>query len=1192
MAVVHNPGCDVYIAYSGKEADVAGRLTDALRKRGWTVFFRREIVAGEDWRAAENAALEGSRFVVLLMSEASFSRRGLESEWRLSLEREQKESRVVLIPLRLGDCPVPEALRQKAWVDFADAADGKDFDRCVDELDRALRHHSGAPLPLALPTLAVPDDLAKSCSSGECVLFAGAGLSAGAGVAPWTTFLFDLLHHVEEQKMIDTDYARSFEAALREGERNSVADGIVQIFGNRRKPLQEFLLQYYPDLPISSAHRLLQSIPFSSIITTNYDRLLEETFPEHARQGLFTTRDAERLLDALSQKTPFILKLYGLIERLETLVFAPIEYREVLSSNVSFSKFMEGIFFSRTFFFIGLSLEGIQDFLSGFVFRGVSTRKHFALVAVTGSAWKARADLLLRRYNIEVIPFPVSPEFPEMETFLKELRVKSAPVYEGGLPESAAVPIAPGIRRVVLENIGPFEKLEVDFQREHNWKVLLGDNGVGKSTILKAIAVAIMGGDARSFAGRLVRTGQTKGRITLCTESNPQGYITDIMTKDVLSEAEVVSLPTRPMEAERWLALGFSPLRVVTWSPSSGPQSMIQKGRPTADDLLPIVSGETDPRMDRLKQWIVNLDSAERIVPTRVLSGHARPVKSVVFTPDGRSLVSGSIDSTIRMWDAWTGAETLKIVAHSGGVNSTALSGDGNIIASGSFDRFAKTWQISGEPSRKFAGSRSQILSVALDNDGSTLVTGSESGSIRIWNAFGETLIRWTGKGGAVWCVALSPDGSILASGTYGGIVNLNSVPDGRPIRSIEVKRGTVMALAWSQPGSARGKELLCASRNGPVHVLDPETGAVLREFASSDTTSAAISKDGRVVAAGSANGEVIAWDAESGTELMRERAHSQTVWSVALSPDGRTLASASEDATIRLWSLPGSMPSGTYRETIRRFFKLLGELTDRPDIRFLGVTSDFRVMVRTSQSKSGVPVELLSQGMSSLFGWVGVLCQRLKETLETTAEDPLPTGSYALVLIDELDAHMHPAWQRVLVHRLSKVFPRVQFIATTHSPLIVADLPPESIFVLRRKDEDEDNSDEEDGAIVCGSPEEARDIRGLRVDQILLSPVFGLDGVRGEGVDEKQKKYLDLALKLNRSPEEEAVFGRLAEELEHYRVTPEETREAREAARLIEERLDQKIEGLDREKLIEEIRAQMLELETPFRRESVRPKS
>jgi recombinational DNA repair ATPase RecF len=82
------------------------------------------------------------------------------------------------------------------------------------------------------------------------------------------------------------------------------------------------------------------------------------------------------------------------------------------------------------------------------------------------------------------------------------------------------------LRRVILRSIGPFEALELDFQEP--WLVLLGDNGLGKSSILKALAVAMVGSEASAVAGRLVREGQSLATITLITDRNPRGYVTDI----------------------------------------------------------------------------------------------------------------------------------------------------------------------------------------------------------------------------------------------------------------------------------------------------------------------------------------------------------------------------------------------------------------------------------------------------------------------------------------------------------------------------------------------------------------------------------------------------------------------------------------------------------------------------------------
>jgi recombinational DNA repair ATPase RecF len=123
---------------------------------------------------------------------------------------------------------------------------------------------------------------------------------------------------------------------------------------------------------------------------------------------------------------------------------------------------------------------------------------------------------------------------------------------------------------VILRNIRPFEALELDFQEP--WLVLLGDNGVGKSSILKALAVAMVGSEASAVAGRLVREGQSLATITLITDRNPRGYVTDISKST--GEASVVSKPSRPLESKGWITLGFPPLRSVSWQSSAGPQSL------------------------------------------------------------------------------------------------------------------------------------------------------------------------------------------------------------------------------------------------------------------------------------------------------------------------------------------------------------------------------------------------------------------------------------------------------------------------------------------------------------------------------------------------------------------------------------------------------------------------------------------
>ena len=90
------------------------------------------------------------------------------------------------------------------------------------------------------------------------------------------------------------------------------------------------------------------------------------------------------------------------------------------------------------------------------------------------------------------------------------------------------------------------------------------------------------------------------------------------------------------------------------------------------------------------------------------------------------------------------------------------------------------------------------------------------------------------------------------------------------------------------------------------------------------------------------------------------------------------------------------------------------------------------------------------------------------------------------VVLIDEIDLHLHPSWQREVVQTLSTALPRMQFIATTHSPLVASTVQSENIFVT---DEDEN------GHAIIKQLEER--VYGRSVEQLLLSSYFGLESTK-----------------------------------------------------------------------------------------------
>jgi WD40 repeat protein len=159
---------------------------------------------------------------------------------------------------------------------------------------------------------------------------------------------------------------------------------------------------------------------------------------------------------------------------------------------------------------------------------------------------------------------------------------------------------------------------------------------------------------------------------------------------------------------------------------------------------------------------------SEHSFPDKTLIGHFDDVKSVVYSPDGRYLASGSWswDNTIKIWEVATGEELRTLTGHS--VYSVVYSPDGRYLASGSSDNTIKIWEVAtGKKLRTLTGHSDSVESVVYSPDGRYLASGSWDNTIKIWEvATGKKLRTFTGHSNWVWSVVYSPDGRYLASGS------------------------------------------------------------------------------------------------------------------------------------------------------------------------------------------------------------------------------------------------------------------------------------------------------------------------------------------------------------------------------------------------------------------------------------------
>lgn len=443
-----------------------------------------------------------------------------------------------------------------------------------------------------LPTPKVPVELVDACKNGDCILFASSELPHQAGYPLWVDFIFNLINWSVENKYLTDEQRDLLISSIKSGRIEQAADSAITNLNDKGVDLTAYLSDIFTkqQYDIPEIYNYLNKILFSAAVSGTFDNLLERSYDNNHKT--LTAGDGEQALAFLNNKDFFIFKVYGDLGKPGSILLAPSQFSDAVSQNYMFAQFIENVFNSRTVFCIGANIDAIEKFLKNVRFRGGNQRKHFALVGVKGTDWKTSADILEKRYGIEVLPYTAGNDSQILD-FVKELSL----LAPGNNEITRKRPNAP-IKKVIIENIGPFENLELKL--DEKWNILLGDNGVGKSSILKAIATGLIGKDAEPLVHRLIKKGKNNSRIII--ETDNATYTTNIYLK--VNKAELNEHP-RPLDSEGWLAIAFPPLRTITWKPAEN--SPDGSKIPLCEDILPIITGEPDPRMDKLKEWIMKL---------------------------------------------------------------------------------------------------------------------------------------------------------------------------------------------------------------------------------------------------------------------------------------------------------------------------------------------------------------------------------------------------------------------------------------------------------------------------------------------------------------------------------------------------------------------------------------------------------
>ncbi|KAG6811210.1 hypothetical protein H0H92_008505 [Tricholoma furcatifolium] len=262
-----------------------------------------------------------------------------------------------------------------------------------------------------------------------------------------------------------------------------------------------------------------------------------------------------------------------------------------------------------------------------------------------------------------------------------------------------------------------------------------------------------------------------------------------------------------------------------------------------------------------------NVGDGHTTTPIVLAEQHSSFIESVVFSPDGYHIVSGSVDNSLFLWNAFSLKHIAVFKGHINLVHSVAFSAQGNRIISGSYDETIRIWDANTGDSigKPLKGHTKGVTSVVFSPDCAHIVSGSIDGTIKVWDAN-------TGK-----------------------LVNRTSMSHSQSV--------------WSVAVSSNGAWILSASEDQTICLWDFQTQRMIGEPLVGHTEAvcfAAISSNMEYIVSGSDDRTVRLWDPKTRAQIGEPwEGHTLAVYSVAFSPSGDKVASGSIDGTIRLWDVP-----------------------------------------------------------------------------------------------------------------------------------------------------------------------------------------------------------------------------------------------------------------------------------------------
>jgi len=270
-----------------------------------------------------------------------------------------------------------------------------------------------------------PRELIEAIESKKCALFAGAGLSVSAGFPRWSELLDKLITSGVDRGFLTRAKADELRELAKTANRQLiVAQELSDSFGKEFFQTELVTIFSARKTP-TELHLTLPKIPFTLVVTTNYDQLLENAYSKMTDSipKIYTHADTADFADALWQGEFFILKAHGDVARKSSLILTQKDYRTIIYSSPGYRAVLTAIFTTKTVLFLGVSMDDpetqlLLDFLHD-AFHG-SGVYHYALVSsqefndTVINRWR-------RDFNVNCMRYEATAGHPEVNEFVQKV---------------------------------------------------------------------------------------------------------------------------------------------------------------------------------------------------------------------------------------------------------------------------------------------------------------------------------------------------------------------------------------------------------------------------------------------------------------------------------------------------------------------------------------------------------------------------------------------------------------------------------------------------------------------------------------------------------------------------------------------------------------------------------------------------